>query len=96
MFVLITYDIATGDRAGRRRLRKVAQACLDWGKRVQFSVFECDLNAAQWVEVRAKILGLMDESLDSVRFYILDRAAKKRIEHHGVREPVDLEGPLVI
>lgn len=96
MFVLITYDVATADKFGRRRLRQIARACLDWGKRVQFSVFECELSAAQWVQLRARILGLMDDSLDSVRFYILDQEIKHKIEHHGIREPIDLEGPLVV
>lgn len=96
MFVLVTYDVSTVDKAGKRRLRKIAQACKDWGQRVQFSVFECEVNAAQWVQLRSQILALMNPAEDSVRFYLLDRLAKGRIEHHGNKEPLDLDGLLLV
>ena len=96
MLVLITYDVATKTDSGRRRLRKIARACQDWGTRVQFSVFECELTHAQWVELRHRILELMNPEEDSVRFYPLDEGLRRRIEHHGVREPVDLQGPLIV
>ncbi len=96
MFVLITYDVSTADKPGRRRLRKIAQACEDWGQRVQFSVFECEVNDAQWVQLRTRLLGLMNPAEDSIRFYILDRAAKDRVEHHGSKKPLDLEGLLLV
>ncbi len=96
MFVLVTYDIAVSSDGGPKRLRRVARACKDWGQRVQFSVFECEVSREQWVRLRDGVLQEIDDEQDSVRFYILDSAARDRIEHHGVREPVDLGGPLVV
>ena len=69
--MLVTYDVNTEDAAGRRRLRRIARACLDWGQRVQYSVFECELDPAQWVTLRARLLGEMDPATDSLRFYRL-------------------------
>jgi len=96
MFVLVTYDVATTDKAGRRRLRKIAQVCLDWGQRVQFSVFEVELSKAQWVALRACLLEVLDEKKDSVRFYFLDTDVRTQVEHHGIKRPLDLRGPLVV
>ena len=96
MFVLITYDIATIDRPGRRRLRRIARSCLDWGQRVQFSVFEVELERAQWIALRVRLLSILDAEQDSIRFYALDSDLKANAEHHGVRKPRDLRGPLVI
>jgi CRISPR-associated protein Cas2 len=93
MLILITYDVATGDKAGVRRLRKVAQACLDYGQRVQNSVFECRVDAQHWVMLRARLLETINPQEDSLRFYFLDRDVT--IEHHGTKEPVDLEAPLI-
>jgi CRISPR-associated protein Cas2 len=94
MKVLIAYDVSTADAAGTRRLRRVARACQDYGQRVQKSVFECSVGAIEWVELRSRLLAEMDASVDSVRFYFLD--ADVRVEHHGAKEPRDLDGPLVI
>ncbi len=94
MFVLIAYDVATTDRAGARRLRRVAQACKDYGQRVQNSVFECKLDAKNWVILRDRLLNEIDMKEDSLRFYFLDSDIV--IENHGVKEPVDLESPLII
>jgi CRISPR-associated protein Cas2 len=94
MLVLITYDVATADKAGVRRLRRVAQACKDYGQRVQNSVFECRIEAQHWVVLRDRLLHEIDQSQDSLRFYFLDRDVK--IEHHGTKKPVDLEGPLIL
>jgi len=94
MLVLITYDVATADRAGTRRLRRIAQACQDYGQRVQNSVFECRLDAKSWVLLRDRLLREMDEGEDSLRFYFLD--AGVAIEHHGCKKPIDLEAPLII
>ena len=74
----------------------MARACLDWGQRVQFSVFEIELDKAQWVALRARLLGILDETQDSIRFYVLDEDVRKRVEHCGVRRPRDLAGPLVV
>jgi CRISPR-associated protein Cas2 len=94
MFVLVTYDVATVDRAGARRLRRVAQACKDYGQRVQHSVFECKLEPQHWALLRARLLKEMNESEDSLRFYFLD--TNVRAEHHGTKKPVDLEAPLIL
>lgn len=94
MFVLITYDVATTDKAGARRLRRVAQACKDYGQRVQNSVFECKIEPKQWVLLRNRLLKEIDEKEDSLRFYFLD--ADVNINHYGVKKPVDLEAPLIL
>ncbi|PWR24350.1 CRISPR-associated endonuclease Cas2 [Zavarzinia aquatilis] len=95
MLVLVTYDVATADAAGRRRLRHVAKACQDHGVRVQFSVFECEVDPAQWAMLRGRLLGLMDPERDSLRFYLLGSGAR-HIEHHGARRPLDPDGTLIL
>lgn len=94
MFMLITYDVATMDKAGVRRLRRVAQACKDYGQRVQNSVFECKLEPQQWALLRNRLLKETNEKEDSLRFYFLD--ADVNVEHHGTKKPVDLEAPLIL
>ena len=94
MWVLVTYDVSTTMPAGRRRLRRVARACEDYGQRVQKSVFECRLGMTEWVALRERLLREASASEDSLRFYFLEDDV--RIEHHGAGEPVDLKGPLVI
>ena len=94
MFVLITYDVSTIDKEGRRRLRRVAQACKDYGQRVQNSVFECKIDPKHWVSLRSRLLKEIDCEQDSLRFYFLD--ADIELEHHGIKTPIDLEEPLVI
>lgn len=96
MVVLITYDVNTIDKAGRRRLRRVAKCCQDYGQRVQYSVFECAVGDKEWVVLKDRLLKEADAQLDSLRFYFLDANAVERVEHHGVREPRDLTEPLVI
>lgn len=95
MLMLVTYDVNTEDAAGRRRLRQVARACLDFGQRVQHSVFECEVDPAQWTTLRARLIGLIDPATDSLRFYRLGADGKRRIEHIGAQSTLDLEGPLV-
>lgn len=94
MLVLVTYDVKTEDLAGRRRLRRVARACLDFGQRVQYSVFECEVDPAQWTALRARLIGEIDPDFDSLRFYRLGAEGRKRIEHVGTKAALDLEGPL--
>jgi CRISPR-associated protein Cas2 len=96
MMMLITYDVNTQDAAGRRRLRRIARACLDFGQRVQFSVFECIVDPAQWTALRARLISEIDETTDSLRFYHLGAAAKRRIDHIGAKPARDLEGPLIV
>jgi CRISPR-associated protein Cas2 len=93
MFVLITYDVSTVDKAGARRLRRVAQACEDYGQRVQKSVFECKLDQRRWVLLKSRLLREINEQQDSLRFYFLE--VDTPTQHVGVNEPVDLEDPLV-
>ncbi len=94
MRILVTYDVSTVDPEGTRRLRRVARACLDYGQRVQKSVFECVVGGTDWAVFRARLLDEIDADKDSLRFYHL--SSDTRIEHHGVKEPIDLEGPLVL
>ena len=90
MMVLITYDISFDDEGGRKRLRHVAKACLDYGVRVQYSVFECDLEPAQWVALKAKLLDIFDPSCDSLRFYMLGSKWRSKVEHHGSKVALDV------
>ncbi|ERS87970.1 CRISPR-associated protein Cas2 [Marinobacter sp. C1S70] len=90
MMVLVTYDISMEDPEGPGRLRRVAKACLDYGVRVQYSVFECEVDPAQWTFFRDELLGLYDEEKDSLRFYKLGKNWKNRIEHHGVKPAPDI------
>jgi CRISPR-associated protein Cas2 len=96
MLVLITYDVNTETASGRKRLRQVAKRCVDYGQRVQNSVFECDLDAAQYKLVQAKLLKLIDPETDSLRFYNLGDRYAGRIEHFGVRPGYDPEGTLLL
>jgi CRISPR-associated protein Cas2 len=90
MLMLITYDISLADAAGAGRLRRVAKHCLDYGVRVQYSVFECDVSPDQWVRLKDKLLKTYDPAKDSLRFYHLGSKGRGKIEHHGVREAVDI------
>ena len=96
MLILVTYDVATVEAAGRRRLRRVAQACEDYGTRVQKSVFECQVGQQEWVLLRNRLLTEIKADADSLRFYFLDEKAAQRIEHHGVAKPIDLTEPLIL
>jgi len=91
MFLLVTYDVSTVDeRAGARRLRRVAKACVSYGTRVQKSVFEMQLGQKEWVELRARLLNEIKPEEDSLRVYFIDQTAKDRIEHYGASRPVNL------
>ena len=96
MMVLITYDVNTEDAAGRKRLRKIAKDCVNYGQRVQNSVFECLLDAAQNKLLQHKLRGIMDENKDSLRFYYLGNHYQTKIEHFGVKESYEPEGLLMI
>ena len=96
MFVLITYDVKTSDPGGTRRLRRVAKACKDYGQRVQFSVFECILDPAQWTMLRKRLIDEIDPEADSLRFYFLGSNWKRRVEHIGAKKSIDQEGPLIV
>lgn len=96
MLILVTYDVSTVEKAGQRRLRRVAQTCEDYGVRVQKSVFECQVGQTEWVRLRHRLLKEIKVEEDSLRFYFLDEKAAQRIEHHGVDKPLDLTEPLVL
>ena len=96
MMVLVSYDVSTIDRKGARRLRRVAKICQNHGQRVQYSVFECLVDPAQWTFLRQQLVEEIDESHDSLRFYFLGANWQKRVEHIGARQALDQEGPLII
>jgi CRISPR-associated protein Cas2 len=95
MMVLVSYDVNTEDKAGRARLRRIAKQCESWGQRVQFSVFECLVDPAQWTALRAALVKTMDEEKDSLRFYYLGASWKRKVEHVGAKPALDQEGPLI-
>lgn len=96
MLVLVTYDVNTQTPAGRKRLRRIARACLDYGQRVQYSVFECEVDPAQWTALRARLVDAFDESTDSLRFYFLGANWKRRIEHLGAKPATDFDDVLIL
>lgn len=96
MLVLVTYDVSVSDVGGARRLRRVAKACLDFGQRVQQSVFEIEVDPAQWTLLKARLEGVIDPARDSLRYYYLGANWKRRIEHVGAKPAVDLHGPLIV
>jgi len=96
MLVLVTYDVNTETPEGRRRLRRVAKTCQDYGQRVQKSVFECLVEPAAWVALRAKLEDEIDPKTDSLRCYFLGSNWKRRIEHVGAKPSYDPQGPLIV
>ncbi len=96
MVVLVTYDVETKDPSGQKRLRNVAKICLDYGQRVQYSVFECKIDPAQYIQFKQRIRKAMDEDKDSIRFYNLGNNWKRRVEHFGAKEPYDIDGFLSV
>ena len=96
MLVLITYDVNTEDPAGRRRLRQIAKQCVNYGQRVQNSVFECMLDTAQCKVLQAKLLSIMDKEKDSLRFYYLGNKYETRVEHFGAKAGYEPEGALIV
>jgi len=96
MLVLISYDVNTEDAAGRRRLRKIAKQCLNYGQRVQNSVFECSLDAAQLRGLEARLVAEMDQEKDSLRFYNLGNNYSEKVRHYGVKPGYDPSEPLIL
>lgn len=96
MYVLVTYDVSTSTPEGQKRLRHTAKACLDYGQRVQNSVFECEVTPAQLVELKARLLRIIDLETDSLRFYHLGRNWRHKVEHHGAKVGYDISGPLIL
>ncbi|MBT3047406.1 MAG: CRISPR-associated endonuclease Cas2 [Candidatus Thiodiazotropha sp. (ex Clathrolucina costata)] len=96
MMVLITYDVKTEDTDGKRRLRNVAKTCKNYGQRVQYSVFECLVDPAQFAELREQLIDIISEDQDSLRFYLLGANWKRRVEHIGAKQGYDPEGALIV
>ncbi len=96
MYILISYDVATSTPAGQKRLRHVAKTCKNFGQRVQNSVFECKVEPAHFVELKDKLLKIINPETDSLRFYMLGNNWKNRIEHFGAKPGYDIEGPLIL
>lgn len=96
MYILVTYDVDTTDKAGQRRLRRVAKACLDYGQRVQNSVFECELTEVQLCILKDRIQEIIDNSIDNVRIYHLNRNENRRVEVMGVETSFDVKETIII
>lgn len=97
MLVLIAYDVSVLSKAGQRRLRNIAKTCLDYGMRVQNSVFECEVAPEQWVALKQELLDIYDPKEDSLRFYMLGAKGRQRVEHFGIKQTPDaLRDPLIL
>lgn len=96
MLVLVSYDVSTIDPGGPRRLHRVAKTCQNYGQRVQYSIFECIVDPAQWATLRQKLIDEIEPLHDSLRFYFLGANWKRRIEHIGAKKSLDQEGPLIV
>lgn len=96
MLVLVSYDVATNSADGPRRLRRMAKACQNYGVRVQYSVFECNVDPAQWVKVKEKLESICDPETDSLRYYYLGDNYQHKIEHYGAKPTLDVEGFLYL
>lgn len=96
MMVLVSYDVSTQDKAGARRLRQIAKACLNLGQRVQFSVFEIELEPARWVQLKAELMSIIEPTTDSLRFYYLGKNWQNKVEHLGAKAVLDLNAPLIL
>jgi CRISPR-associated protein Cas2 len=96
VLVLVTYDVKTSETGGARRLRRIAKACQDYGQRVQFSVFEIEVEPAQWVSLKARLECIMNPDVDSLRYYFLGANWARRVEHVGAKPAADLNGPLIV
>jgi len=89
MLMLVSYDVNTINAAGRRRLRRIAKACEDWGVRVQNSVFECSVDWSQWIALKGRLEAICDPDLDSLRYYNLGNNYKGKVVHYGAKPTVD-------
>ena len=94
--VLVSYDVSTITASGQKRLRRLAKACRDYGQRVQYSVFEIEVDFAQWTFLKSKLCELIDPEQDSLRFYYLGKNWQTKVEHVGAKPVLDLNGPLIL
>jgi len=96
MMVLVSYDVAVTTQGGQRRLRKIAKACQNYGQRVQFSVFECVVDPAQWIKLKNTLEKIIDTDTDSLRYYYLGANYKNRVEHVGAKPSMDVDAPIIV
>lgn len=96
MMVLVSYDVSTTSEGGARRLRRIARVCQGYGQRVQFSVFELEVDPARWVSIKQQLSDLMNPDVDSLRFYFMGSKWQEKVEHIGAKPALDLHGPLVL
>jgi len=96
MLILVTYDVGNQKEGGSKRLRKIARACLDYGQRVQFSVFEIEVDPGQWVKLKSRLEKEIDPKYDSLRYYYLGANWKRRVEHVGAKPALDLHSTLIV
>jgi len=96
MLVLITYDVNTETSEGRKRLRQVSKVCQNYGQRVQNSVFECELDAGRFLIVKDKLIRLINEEKDSLRFYNIGNNSRNKVEHFGAKASFDVSEPLIV
>lgn len=97
MMVLVTYDVSFVSEDGQKRLRHLAKVCLDYGVRVQYSVFECEVDSAQWLVFKSELLSIYDPHVDSLRFYKLGKNWQNKVEHHGAKVALDIfRDPLIL
>jgi len=96
MMILVSYDVSTMEAGGARRLRRLSKACRDYGQRVQYSVFEIEVDSAQWTFLKQRLCDLIDPEQDSLRFYYLGKHWQEKVEHVGAKAVLDLNGPLIL
>ena len=96
MMVLVTYDVRTESEGGQKRLRRISKLCQDYGQRVQYSVFECLVDPAQWTYLKQQLIAEMDPDQDSLRFYFLGSNWERSVEHVGAKTGYNPQGPLII
>jgi len=96
MLVLVSYDVAVSSEGGKKRLRRVAKSCQNYGQRVQFSVFECVVDPAQWIKLKANLESIIEKDTDSLRYYFLGSNYKHKIEHIGAKPAMDIDEPLIL
>lgn len=96
MLVLVSYDVSISSPGGKKRLRQVSKACVNYGQRVQFSVFECVVEPEQWVTLKNRLESIIDPSTDSLRYYYMGANWKRRVEHVGAKPSIETDEPLII
>ncbi len=96
MLVVVTYDVNTLEEGGKKRLLRVARVCEDYGQRVQYSVFEIEVDPGQWATLKARIEGTIKPEFDSLRYYYLGANWERKVEHVGAKPAADLNGTLIV